>query len=60
MFFVCVFLCVVLPDRTNSEPVEDTDTTSFVAEFVRSFFSFLPAVSKPYHCCNLLPVQLVL
>lgn len=31
-----------LTDRTSSEPVEDTDTTSFVAEFVSTFlYSFL-------------------
>lgn len=31
-----------LTERTCSEPVEDTDTTSFVAEFVSIFTLFFP------------------
>lgn len=33
--------CFFGTDRTSAEPVEDTETTGFVAEFVSILFSFL-------------------
>lgn len=40
-------------DRTSSEPVEDTDTTSFVTEFVSTFHLFLPPVMSLLSTCLL-------
>lgn len=37
-------------DRSSSEPVEDTDTTGFVAEFVSTFSLFFPTVMCLYNC----------
>lgn len=33
-------------DRSSSEPVEDTETTSFVAEIVRNYFFILSSSKK--------------
>lgn len=45
-------------DRTSSEPVEDTDTTGFLAEFVSTFSLFFPPVLCLYDCLLVLSCPL--
>lgn len=51
----------LVTDRSSSEPVEDTDTTSFLAEFVSSFIC-LSSTHVVYltHCLDMSSMQFAL